>query len=75
MLKNCTAKIKKLAGKFHPNIYETVTLFKSEYVQAAMEVSLIQLAAGGLPKRRRKYQNFENRLSTIKEKYKARDYT
>ena len=53
--------------------YKAVTLFKSE--QTATEVSLMQLATEGLPKWRKKYQNLENRLSTIKEKYKARDYT
>ena len=48
-------KIRKLAGKAHPNIYEAVELFKAE--QTATEVSLMQLAAGGLPvRRRRKYR-------------------
>jgi len=57
----------KLAGKAHPNIYEAVTLFQSE--QATTEVSIMQLAAGGLPvRRRRKYRNYENRLVTIWEK-------
>ena len=41
------SKMKKLAAKSHPNTYEPVTLFKSE--QAATEVSLMQLAGGGLP--------------------------
>ena len=69
------SKVRKLVGKAHPNIYETITLFQSE--QAATEVSLIQLAAGGLPvrRRRRKYRNHEKRLITIKEKYEAGDYT
>ena len=49
------SKIRKLAGKSHPNIYEAVELFKAE--QTATEVSLMQLAAGGLPvRRRRKYR-------------------
>ena len=44
--------------------------------QTATEVSLMQLAAGGLPvRRRRNYQRYENRLLTIKEKYEAIDYT
>ena len=42
--------------------------------QAATEVSLMQLAARGLPRRRRKYRNHENRLKTIKEKHEAGDY-
>ena len=40
------SKVQKLAGKAHPNIYEAVTLFQSE--QATTEVSIMQLAAGGL---------------------------
>ena len=39
-------KINCLAGKSHPNIYEIVELFKTE--QAATEVSLLQLEAGGV---------------------------
>ena len=41
-------QIKKLVGKAHSNIYKAVTLFKSE--QAAMDVSLMELAAEGLQK-------------------------
>ena len=67
--KNC-----KLAGEAHPNIYKAVELFKAE--QTATEVSLMQLAVGGLPvRRRRKYRKHEKRLLTIKEKYEAGDYT
>ena len=75
MLKGGTQKIRKLASKAHPNIYEAVELFKAE--QTATEVSLmLQLAAGGLPvRRRRKYRRHEKRLLTIKEKYEAGDYT
>ena len=62
------SKPRKLPGKAHPNIYEAVTLFSSE--QAVTEISLMQLAAGGLPKRRRKYRNYEKRLTTIKENYR-----
>ena len=46
--------IRKLAGKAHPNVYEAVYLFKAE--QSATEVTLLQLAVGGLlARRRRKY--------------------
>ena len=63
-----------LVGKAHPNIDEAVELFKAK--QTATEVSLMQLAAGGLPvRRRRKYQRHEKRLLTIEEKYEADDYT
>ena len=66
------SKMKKLCWKITP---KAVTLFKSE--QAATEVSLMQLAiaAGLLPRRRRrKYRNHENKLKTIKEKHEAGDY-
>ena len=44
--------------------------------QTATEVTLMQLAAGGLPVwRRRKYRRHEKRLLSIKEKYEASDYT
>ena len=67
-------KIRKLTGKAHPNIYEAVELLKAE--QTATVVSLMQLAAGGLPvRRRRKYRRHEKRLLTIKEKYEVGDYT
>ena len=66
------SKLRKLAGKAHPNIYEAVTLSKSE--QAATEVIIMQLAAGGLStRRRRKYKLHEKRLATIKKKYEAGD--
>ena len=66
--------MRKIAGKVHPDIYEVVSLFKSE--QAATEVTLMQVAAGGLPvRKRRKYRNHERRLVTIKEKYEVGDYT
>ena len=71
------SKICKLAGKAHPNIYKAVELFKAE--QTATEVSLMQLAVGGLPIwRRRKYRSMVNsikRLLTIKKKCEAGDYT
>ena len=65
--------MRKLAGKALPNIYEVVSLFKSE--QAATEVTLMQVVAGGVPvKKRRNYRNHKRRLMTIKEKYEAGDY-
>lgn len=67
------SKVRKLVGKAHPNIYEAVSLFQAE--QAATEISLMQLAAGGLLVRRRKYRNCDKRLQTIKEKYEVGEYT
>ena len=44
--------------------------------QTATEVSVMQLAARGLPvRKRRKYRRHEKRLLTIKKKYEAGDYT
>ena len=40
---NWHSKIRKLAGKAHPNIYKAVELFKAE--QKATDVSLMQLAS------------------------------
>ena len=66
-------KLRKLAGKAHP-IYKAVILFQSE--DAVTEISLMQLAAGRLPKRRiRKYRNHGKRLTTINEEYEAGDNT
>jgi len=75
-IKGCTKGFfeRRLAEKAHPNIYEAVTLFQSK--QAATEVSIMQMAAGGLPiHRRRKYRNYEKRLVTIREKFAAGDYS
>ena len=58
------SKVRKLAEKAHPNIYKVVSLFKLE--QAATEVTLMQVAAGRLPVRKRRYRNHERRLVTIK---------
>ena len=44
--------------------------------QTATEVSVMQLAAGGLPvRRKRKYRRHEKRLLIIKEKFEPSDYT
>ena len=50
--------MKKIAGKPHLNIYELVSLFKAE--QAATEVSLQQLAAGGLATQSRRNKREED---------------
>ena len=66
------SKLRKLAGKAHP-IYKAVTPFQSEHT--VTEISLMQLAAGRLPKRRiRKYRNHGKRLTTINKEYEAGDY-
>ena len=68
------AKMNRLAGKSHPNIFEVVELFKTE--QATTEVTLQQLAAGGQPVvRRKQYRLKDQRIKRIKEKQLAGDYS
>ncbi len=54
----------------HPNVFELVELFKGE--QADTEVSIAQLAAGGVVRQtRKKYVTKEKRLTKIAEKFRA----
>ena len=67
-------KIIRLAGKSHPNIYELVDLFKTE--QAATEVTLKQLEAGGvLAPTRKANRTKEKRLKTIQQKLTNDEYS
>ena len=67
-------KITRLAGKSHPNIYELVDLFKTE--QAATEVTLRQLEAGGvLAPTRKAYRTKEIRLKTTQQKFTNDEYS
>ena len=64
-----------LSGSWHEKLIQTFTK-QSLIEQATTEVSIMQLAAGGLPVcRGRKYRNYEKRLVTIREKYEAGDYS
>ena len=64
----------RLAGKSHPNIYEVVDSFKTE--QAATEVTLRQLEAGGvLAQTRKAYRTKEKRLKTIQQKFTNDKYS
>lgn len=66
-------KVNRIIGKAHPNVFELVELFKME--QASTEVTLRQLAAGGLlPNPRKKYTIKERRILTIQEKFRNNDY-
>ena len=63
-----------MAGKSHPKIYELVDLFKTE--QAAREVTLRQLEAGGvLAPTRKAYRTKEKRLKTIQQKFVNDEYS
>ena len=67
-------KINRLAGKSHPNIYKLVDLFKIE--QAATEVTLRRLEAGGVLAPTRKVQRTkEKRLKTIQQKFTNDEYS
>ena len=46
---------------------ELDSLYTNTFSVLKQEISLMQLAAGGLPKWRRKYRKCEKRLTTIKE--------
>ena len=41
-------RLNRLARKAHPNLFETIKLIKNE--QASTEVQMIQVAAGGQPR-------------------------
>ena len=63
-------KLKRIARKAHPNIYEIVTIFKQE--QAFTEVSIAQLASGAtLRKRANKSVQKDNRIQKLKEDFVA----
>ena len=67
------SRVKNLAGKAHLNIFK-VELFKTE--QSHVEVSILQLAAGGTvrskgPSRKRK----EERIKKIEDNLDTGDYT
>ena len=42
-------RLNRLARKAHPNLFETIELIKNE--QASTEVQMIQVAAGGQPRK------------------------
>ena len=67
-------KINRLVGKSHPNKYKIVKLFKTQ--QAATEVSLLQLAAGGVVEPTRQvFRQKEKRLKAIQEKFSNNEYS
>ena len=57
-------RLKKKAGKAHPNLYEIVDLFRQE--EASTSVHMLQVQAGQpAPKRRKKYDNIDSRLHQL----------
>lgn len=62
-------KIKIKVRHAHPNLFEITSLLKKS--QAFTEVTIIQLAAGGVKKPKElKYRDIENRLNQLKERYR-----
>ena len=56
--------MKRIARKAHPNLYEVLELFQRE--QAATEVTIQQLEAGGIRKaKRRKVVQWEEKIKSI----------
>ena len=61
-------KLKRIARKAHPNVYELVEIFKKE--QADTEVTLAQLATGAQPPRRAKKTLIKDRrLEELKSRF------
>ena len=59
-------QIKRIARKAHPNFYEVLKLFQKE--QAATEVTILQLQAGGLHKaKRQKIVQREEKTKLLKD--------
>ncbi|XP_048248804.1 uncharacterized protein LOC125378046 [Haliotis rufescens] len=58
-------KIKKLAKKCHPNIYDVVKLFQRE--QSLKEVAVLRLShQWSEPSRRKKYKAIDTRIASLK---------
>lgn len=67
-------RLRKKAGKAHPNLYEVVELFAHE--EAASAVHILQVQSGQpAPKRRKKYDNIDSRLDQLGLEYMLCDRT
>ena len=65
-------RLRRKAGKIHPNIFEVVELFSQEKVSSL--VSIFQLQSGrSAPTRRQKYINLDARLDQLRLVYTLRD--
>ena len=61
-------KLKRIARKAHPNVFELVKIFKQE--QSSTEVSIAQLEAGSQPpKRAKKSVEKDNKIGEIKSRF------
>ncbi len=67
-------RLKRVAGKPHPNIYEFVEVIQKE--QTSTEVSLTQLAAGARPPRRvQRAINRDRKIKELKERFERNSIT
>ena len=63
-------RMKRIARKAHPNLYEVLELFQRE--QAATEVTIQQLEAGGIRKaKRRKVVQREEKIKSLQDELAA----
>ena len=66
--------MKRIARKAHPNLYEVLELFQRE--QAATEVTIQQLEAGGIRKaKRRKVVQWEEEIKSLQHELTAGERT
>ncbi|XP_021340477.1 uncharacterized protein LOC110441612 [Mizuhopecten yessoensis] len=63
------SKVNKMCKHAHPNIYAIVKLLQK--LQAADEVRMIQLSAGGKSRpRKKKYRRLDERLTQLKDRFR-----
>ena len=61
-------KLKQIARKAHPNVFELIKIFKQE--QSSTEVSIAQLEAGSQsPKRAKKSVEKDNKIGELKSRF------
>ena len=66
--------MKRIARKAHPNLYEVLELFQRE--QAATEVTIQQLEAGGIrTAKRRKVVQWEEKIKSLQHELTAGERT
>ena len=62
-------RMKRIARKAHPNLYEVLELFQRE--QAATEVTIQQLEAGGMRKAKRRKVVQQEKIKSLQDELAA----
>ena len=62
-------RMKRIARKAHPNLYEVLELFQRE--QAATEVTIQQLEAGGIRKAKRRKVVQQEKIKSLQDELAA----